>query len=769
MKWLVPAAFAALLGVVAALSFEWAALLFPFYFYALWRHKPSPHKTFLFIICSLLFFSYTRFTIVQQGSNLTGNEQLLLLRMPNSFDVDGRSATTTARTYQNETVFVRISITDEKMQQELQTISHTPETCYWKGTLERPSVARNPHAFNYQHFLNTQNIHWIYNLDNYDEPSRCETTVLTFVEQLKTIRHTGIQHLQETFPEDLQPLAQALIFGDRSLIHDDLLTAYQELGVVHLLAISGMHVGFLVVMLWWIMLRFGMTKEKVRWVLLFLLPFYAMMTGASPPVVRAVSSVMVVLITQMVSSKFTLLQALCSTLLIQLLWNPLIVLKPGFQLSYVVSASLLFSTSVILSAKQIWLLSVLKVTTIAQLAAFPVLLWHFHEVSIAAFVTNLLFIPLFTIILLPALVIGYLMSFMVPLLTFQLLTFLENIVLMLNKLSLWLSSFPYTTLVLGKPSLLFIFAYLIVIFVLFIAWESGSIKKPLLSLFLLLALDIGMDQFNPFGSVFFIDVGQGDAILIDLPWGRGTYLIDTGGAISFGGEEWQEKHSPFSVGDDVVWPVLRSRGITVIDKLILTHGDYDHVGAVKDLMERVLIKEVWITPNSQDKEVMEELLVEFLEAGVDVIEMMAPFSWQVQNASFTLLHPHDRDYEGNNDSLVIWGNFGGLTWLFTGDLEEQGEEEIMKNYTIQADVLKVGHHGSNTSTSDLFLQTIQPAYAIISAGRNNRYGHPHPDVIERLEMEGATIFGTYDDGGIEYRYIGNHGTFRLTIPYDKEE
>ena len=756
MKWLVPSAFMAVLGVTIAHSLVWGALICPLFIFAWVRHRPSMKIiAFCFGVCAI-FIAITSVALSGNESHLTGEEQRLPLRLAQPFKIKRQTATTTATTVKGESILVKVYLQDEHIPQLI--ASNSPAWCYWNGELERPSPARNPHSFNYRTYLWNQNTHWIFTLSNADDFTQCQPIQLTIREKLDQIRQQGMNHLKVIFPEKLQPIAKSLLFGDRSDIEGELLESYQQLGVIHLLAISGMHVGMIVSLLWWCLLRIGLTKEKVRIVILVLMPLYAIMTGASPPVVRAVSVVMAVIACTMIAKRLTLIQALCLSVIVQLMIDPILLLHVGFQLSYAVSLSLVLSAARILSAKS-WFESVFIVTVVAQLGALPILLWHFHEVSFMAFVTNLLYIPIFTLFLLPSLFLLYLFSFFLPDVTFLLAGMLEKGVLLLDSLSVFLSTFPFATVVFGKPSYVLLFFYIIALFYMFSRWENRAPFKAIIFLLIVLCFDWFSSRFNPFGTVLFIDVGQGDSILIDLPWGNGTYLIDTGGAVQFGPEENQ-----FSVGKEIVWPVLKARGITAVDAVILTHGDWDHIGGTLDLIDYIEIGEVWISPSSYKKETMEEVVMNLQNEFIPVQEKISPFSWTAGNAYFELLYPQDNDYEGNDDSLVIWAKFGGLTWLFTGDVEEKGEQELLSRYSLKSDVLKVGHHGSHTSTSQEFLTNVSPTYAIISAGVNNRYNHPHPEVTQRITEQGAVMLGTYLHGAIEYRFRGDKGTFQWMIP-----
>jgi len=307
--------------------------------------------------------------------------------------------------------------------------------------------------------------------------------------------------------------------------------------------------------------------------------------------------------------------------------------------------------------------------------------------------------------------------------------------------------------------------FIIAVILFFVIWENrGSIIIALLPITLLLIMHIIIVQFSPNGEIVFIDVGQGDSILIKLPYNRGTYLIDTGGELRFEEEQWQQRKNPFNVGKNILIPLLKSKGITKIDKLILTHSDVDHMGAATELMTELNVSEILISPNSWKESTMAELLTIISEQETPLLEVTDGYSWNNKSGEFQVLYPLDRTYEGNNDSIVIYGKIGGLNWLFMGDLEKEGEAEIIREYKkMDVNVLKVGHHGSKTSTTAEFIEWLQPDIAIISVGSNNRYGHPHADVIQLLQQNNIKLFRTDKNGGVHYKFKNNNGTFQSIL------
>jgi competence protein ComEC len=181
-------------------------------------------------------------------------------------------------------------------------------------------------------------------------------------------------------------------------------------------------------------------------------------------------------------------------------------------------------------------------------------------------------------------------------------------------------------------------------------------------------------------------------------------------------------------------------------------------------MEEIKVGEILLTPGSLESDIIHAITEKAIKLKVDVRETGAGEKWSTNNGDFMFLYPFDDRYEGNNDSLVLYGKFGGKKWLFTGDLEEGGEKELIQKWKVKADVLKVGHHGSLTSTSNLFLKELNPETALISAGKNNRYGHPDPEIVGRLKKNGITIYNTAETGAVHYKYLGSRGTFRAVIP-----
>lgn len=322
---------------------------------------------------------------------------------------------------------------------------------------------------------------------------------------------------------------------------------------------------------------------------------------------------------------------------------------------------------------------------------------------------------------------------------------------------------PSTQLIFGKPSLYLILSLYAAMLLLFVAWEKDT-KGWIWSvagIFLLLTFQYYQWDLDSGGRVTVIDVGQGDNILIELPYRKGVYLIDTGGSVPFEREPWQKKRKPFEVGERIVVPFLQVRGIHQIDKLIITHGDYDHAGAAETILSHIRVKELVIGEKNPLDELEENLISQALSKEIKVTSAAKGDKWRKGEFSFHILSPAGNEKTKNDQSLVLYTELGGVTWLFTGDLEMEGEEQLVKNFPfLKTDILKAGHHGSKTSTSPLLLDHL--GYHL--CGKKQSLSAPSCLCHKRIKKRGIIIFRTDKHGAISYRFLQNKGTFHWQIP-----
>lgn len=657
------------------------------------------------------------------------------------------------------------SASEKKQMRQL----HAGVSCIFDGERKEPQIARNFHGFNYRDYLYKQNIHFILEATYISE---CRKTSLSLVQWILLLRQQAILGVTEMFPEQSGAFMNALLFGDRQQMTFEVEEQYQQFGLVHLLAISGSHIVLLMVIVYFILLRSGVTREIATVCLIFFIPIYMILAGASPSVIRASVTGVLMLIAFMCSIRLSSLDALSITAICMLIFDPYLVFNIGFQFSFVGSFALLLSAPLLLESGNGVIRNSIYISLISQLVSTPILLYHFGYYSPYSIFLNILYVPFLSLIVLPCSIIVLICMPIIPFLAKSFANVLSIGLNFSNDFLSYCESLPFTRLNFGQTPILLVALYCVSIISVLMVWERRISKGMMfISAGIFLFISTGhyvYPYFRESGSVTFLDVGQGDAILIRLPYDQEIYLIDTGGTIRLNKEEWQRKKHEFSVGNDILIPYLQKEGIKKIDKLIVTHGDADHIGAAQELLSNITVKEVVFGRKEQEAILEKAVKKQALEKEVKISEVGEGESWRVNEAEFFVLAPTGKERSENNASIVLWAKLGGITWLFTGDLEEEGEKGLVATYPdLRADVLKVAHHGSNTSSITPFLSAVQPNIAIISVGERNRYGHPHKEVIERFEKMGIEIWRTDKQGAISYVFKGERGTFRSKITYDE--
>ncbi|MCM3566549.1 DNA internalization-related competence protein ComEC/Rec2 [Neobacillus mesonae] len=767
-------ALTAMLAVLAALlSFFPIFLLTLLYFYILYKYKCFNKGQLLTVLgAAILFLFVGEKAVIQNKTFMPKSTSALTLKFTQMPKIDGDLLQIEAfETTYHEKLIIRYQLKSELEKEQLKQQRYFQTLCRISGTLVRPKIANNPNGFDYRKYLAGKEIYWIVEVKE-NPLLDCSPIKPTLSSELKQLRYTGIRYLENHFPEEIASLSAALIFGDRSILDPNLLDAYQSTGIVHLLAISGLHVTLLIGMVLYLGLRCGLTREMMVNLLMLLLPVYVVLTGASPSVIRASLMIFLVLMTVKWGAfiKLMPIDALSIAFMLYLLFNPLVLLDVGFELSFSVSAAIILASQHILKDSQDYVQMMLVTSVTAQLAAFPLLLYYYFELSFMSILANMLYIPLFSFVYLP----GFYLLFFIhivfgtaPDLLFQFFVWVINLS---NKLITFFAESTILSFTPGRPNVIELFIYIGLIFAIFYLWETKHYPKRKTKLLILSLIMITFqpvwNHVNPFGEVTLIDVGQGDSIFIRLPYGRGNYLIDTGGTVGFYDEEWRKRSKPFEVGRDVVVPFLKGKGITRIDKLVLTHGDMDHIGGTLSVIKELHVKQILLPSVAESSETEESIVHEAEKQKIPVIRVSSGEKWSSGDSRFYILNP-ERNFSGerNGSSVTIFAYIGGLSWFFGGDLDKQGEEKIITAHpNLTVDVLKAGHHGSKTSSAENFIKQIKPKIALISAGENNRFGHPHKEVVERLKAAHTKIFRTDFQGAITYRFYRSNGTFSTYLP-----
>jgi competence protein ComEC len=767
-------ALAAFLGVLCVLiKFLPFFLLAIIYFYLLYKYKHFK-KMQLTLVVSIyfLFLLISQHAFSNNQTVIPASSTTFYLEYTQDSKIDGDllQVQATEKRYK-EKLLIRYKIKSEKEKQALKSESFYRCLCRVSGTLSQPSIAKNPNGFNYRNFLATKKIYWIVEIQGNPLES-CSPTKGSPLIILKQLRFTGIKYLESQFPPEIASLSAALIFGDRSMLASEVLSDYQKTGIVHLLAISGLHVSLLIGMVFYIGIRIGLTRQFMMNFLLILLPIYVILTGGSPSVIRAALMIFLVLLTVKWKSQLKLfsIDAISLAFMVYLFCNPLVIFDVGFQLSFSVSLAIILSASHILRGYQKNTARMLVTSITAQLAALPFLLYHYFEISLIGIAANMLYIPLFSFVYLPGLYLLFIIQFLFGKTPLILINIFLKIINLSNLLIDYLAHFSFGRFVPGRPNLILLFVYLLIMLAIFYYWESRSYPKRkgrlIIFIVILFIFQNGVNWLTPYGEVTMIDVGQGDSILIHFPHGKGNYLIDTGGTMQFTEEKWRERAKPFEVGRDVVVPYLKGKGITKIDKLILTHGDMDHCGGSFSILREIEVKQILIPSVVEPSKTELSIVHEAKKKGIPVIKVSEGNQWKSGGSEFFILSP-EKNFAGerNSGSIAIFAQLGGVNWFFGGDLDQEGEAKIIKKYPhLTIDVLKAGHHGSKTSSAEAFINQLKPNVALISVGERNRFGHPHQEVLDRLRKTNTLIYRTDQQGAITYRFYHGKGTFFTYLP-----
>ena len=579
------------------------------------------------------------------------------------------------------------------------------------GIISEPTNPTIKNTFNYKKYLNNKDIYHLINIDNIIVISKNKNIYY----KVKEFVYKRLNHNKYLY---------TFIVGDKFYLSHEIKNSYQENGISHLFAISGMHITLLSNIILKLLSTLKVKENKRYLITSIILIFYLLIVGLSPSILRGVLFFIVFKYNNLYYFYIKPTNLFILVLCISLLINPKYIFEVSFQYSFLISFTLIYMSE-FLSSKN-YFISLIKTSIISSIVSLPISLYNFYSINVLSVIYNLLFIPLITIIVFPLSLITFIFPQITPIYNF-ITDIMENISIVLSKIKLG-------KLVFMKIHPIFYILYLIIIFIVFYFIKKNNFKYIFILLFILLIHYIYPSTKN---DVFinFIDVGQGDSILIH---NDKNILIDTGG------KESSNKEKSIVINKTI--PYLKSLGIKRIDYLILTHGDYDHMGESINLVEKDKVKNV-IFNCGEFNNLEKELITKLNKNKVSYYSCINELD--LENNKLFFLQTKEYDNE-NDNSNVIYTEINNYKFIFTGDASINTEKEILKDYNLpEIDVLKVGHHGSKTSSSKEFINEINPKYSIISVGKDNRYGHPNKEALDNLEN--SIIYRTDQDGSIMFK------------------
>jgi len=540
----------------------------------------------------------------------------------------------------------------------------------------------------------------------------------------------------------------AMLVGDRSLIPAWTERLYQEAGTFHVIAISGAHVALLALMLYGTLRKVGLLERPSLAVVAVAIPAYAVLCGATASVARAALMALTAITARALSLDSAPANALAVSALVLLAVRPLDLGDPGFQLSFLATATIIGFTRPIAARLRIgsrrlghWV----AVSLAAQAGVFPVLAWHFQRATPAAVPANLLAVPASAALLVVG---GALVAFQpVPGLGRLLSYAAYLLVKLLTWSSLAATSIPGGSFRISPPGPAWMTAYLAALALALLATRSWRRVGAALLVLLSTLLMVWPERAAPDEiTLSAIDVGHGDALLLEIPGGE-RVLVDGGGS-----------HDPaVDLGEAVVVPFLLHQGIRTLSAVVLTHPDRDHIGGLGAVVSNLRVSEIWAGPPAWELDSYRELRRRAAERGVSFRRLREGEEIALGRAAVEVLaagtaHPEGKDRRGrggNTQSLVLRVRYGEAAILLTGDAEQELERRLVRSrLPLGADILKVGHHGSRSSTTPLFLGAVAPRLALISTGRSGAFRLPSPRVIHRLRERGVVTYRTDRDGSV---------------------
>ena len=638
-----------------------------------------------------------------------------------------------------------------------------------EGMLVLPELPRNPGQFNRRIYESGKKIDFYLENPTVLEVKEQRSGVREVVEIWKT---EMMNRCEKIYPDEEAGILEAMLFGEKSELSGDIKELYQAAGISHVLVISGLHISLLALAVAGVLRRLGFPMPV--WVILSVgvLAGYGILIGQPTTAVRALLMFFVLQGARLLGRSYDLLSALAFAGILMLLDNPDLILDGGCRLSfcavigvgwYVSEKNKIFRSigekekrknrgkggkgsnagAILENIRAGWYL---------WLFTLPVMLDTFYQVSVVGILWNLVAIPLLPVIIasggLGVVLAGWniFLGSLAGSPAYGMLQLYQEIGNISEKL-------PVGMWTPGQPSKPVIAGYYLVIFLLVLV-EKQLIKREkrwkifpgmeLCSMLLLLLLMAHPWQQRE--KITFLDVGQGDASLLQS--GGQTLLLDGGST------------SQKNVGTYVILPYIKQQGISCLEAIVLTHTDQDHINGVTEVLEegkkgwltvKNLMYPYWMEGTEQGKQLKK--LAE--EAGASCRKIRAGDRLTIGKAEAVVLYPKEQEKiaEPNAGSLVLFWKWEGVRAMFTGDLPEEKERELLQNLPA-CEILQVGHHGSATSTCREFLEQVQPSLAVISCAMKNRYGHPSPDTVDRLKKTGCEIRYTMRSGAITIRKRG---------------
>ena len=583
-----------------------------------------------------------------------------------------------------------------------------------KGTLITPSKNTNQNTFNYQKYLYYKKIYYLVEATSINKIANNHN-------YLYTIKNTLYQKIDKLKSSNY---IKTLLFCDNTL-SKEIKESYRINGISHLFSVSGMHINFFVSIIYLYLNKITYNK-RIKYLItnIFIITYLILFPSSS--LLRSAVMSILYSINYLLKLKIKKIDILFLTLGVSLLINPFIIYDLGYIYSYTITFFLVLSSSTLKKKNKIN--KIIYISFLSFLVSIPITIYNSFEINIISILLNIILVPIISIIILPLTILTYIF----PILDSILYLFTNT----LETISLFISKINITKIIFPKPSLLIIVLY----YIIFLLSYQNK-KYFYLNIILLIIIYISPYLNSNFEVVMF-EVGEADCHLIKYPYNKNTILIDTG-------------KNEYKIKNEVI-PYLKSIGIKKIDYLIITHGDEDHIGGSITLINNFQVKNVILnkgTFTDLEKELIKNLNKKKIPYQININKI------NLSNHTIYLLN--NTKYNNENDnSIITYFTYQKYKFLYMGDASITTEDNLLENYNLNnISILKVGHHGSNTSSSKDFISQINSSISLISVGKNNIYHHPNKEVINNLSK--SRIYRT-DINNMVKLTINSKGILKVT-------
>ena len=711
----------------AIFSSSYLALLgFVFLLVCLFIQFPWKSASKVLVLCGIFafWFLFQNWQQSQASQNLADSVERVRI-LPDTIKVNGDSLSfrgkSDGRIFQ---VYYKLQSEEEKETFQALTALHDLEL---EGKISEPEGQRNFGGFDYQAYLKTQGIYQTLNIKKIQSLQKVGSWDIG--ENLSSLRRKAVVWIKTHFPDPMRNYMTGLLLGHLDTDFEEMNELYSSLGIIHLFALSGMQVGFFMDGFKKLFLRSGLTQEKLKWLTYPFSLLYAGMTGFSASVIRSLLQKLLAQHGVKGLDNFAL------TVLV------LFIIMPNFFLTAGGVLSCAYAFILTMTSKEgEGLKAIARESLVISLGIVPILSFYFAEFQPWSILLTFAFSFLFDLVFLPLLSILFALSFLYPVIQLNFIfEWLEGMIRLVSQVA----SRP---LVFGQPN-----AWLLILLLISLAlvYDLRKNIKRLAVLSLLITGLFFLTKHPLENEITMMDVGQGESIFLRDVTDK-TILIDVGGKAESDKkiEDWQEKATTSNAQRTLI-PYLKSRGVAKIDQLILTNTDREHVGDLLEVSKAFHVGEILVSKGSLKQK---QFVAELQATQTKVRSVTAGDNLPIFGSQLEVLSPRKIGDGGHEDSLVLYGKLLDKHFLFTGNLEDKGEKDMLKYYPdLEVDVLKAGQHGSKKSSSSVFLEQLKPEMTLISVGKNNRTKLPHQETLIRLEDINSKVYRTDQQGAIRFK------------------